>query len=263
MRAIILAAGRGSRLGHPHNRRPKCLLPFLEKPLLEWTLGTLRAEGFTDIHLVTGWHAEEISFAGVTLHHNAAHLSTNMVHSLFCSGTSFRGDVLVSYADILYERRILRALMKSKGLLRVVVDDDFKPYYQHRFGGNLGDAESLVLEGSMIREIGTPRPDPGKVQGQYLGLVAFNAEGCRKAWSQWHRLRSASNGGLWRHSRSVSKACMTDFIQELIDTGTPAQAVRVQRGWLEFDTGAELRAYNLWERESILGRYINVRECGG
>lgn len=263
MRVIILAAGRGSRLGHPWNTRPKCLLPFQGKPLIEWTLGALRSEGLTDIHLVTGWHQEELSIPGVIRHHNAAHLSTNMVHSLFCAGESFRGDVLVSYADILYERRILRAILRSKGRMRVAVDTQFRPYYESRFGGTLGDAESLVLERGFIREIGRPAPQPAQVQGQYLGLVAFNAEGCRQAWSQWHRLRSLSSGGPWRHSRSVAKACMTDFIQEAIDTGSPVQAVEVQRGWLEFDTGAELKRYSSWESAGNLGRFLNLRECGG
>src|SRR6185503_13206340 len=54
MRAIILAAGRGSRMGQLTAEIPKCLVQLGGKPLLEWQTGALRAAGIDRIAVVTG-----------------------------------------------------------------------------------------------------------------------------------------------------------------------------------------------------------------
>ena len=58
MKAIILSAGQGSRLGHLVDDRPKCLIEFNGRSLLDRQLDTLEANGVREAVVVTGFHDE-------------------------------------------------------------------------------------------------------------------------------------------------------------------------------------------------------------
>ncbi|MDX1518661.1 MAG: NTP transferase domain-containing protein, partial [Gammaproteobacteria bacterium] len=60
MQALILAAGIGNRLGDAVNNRPKCLLQFADKSLLERHLEILSANGIREVTIVTGYLEESI-----------------------------------------------------------------------------------------------------------------------------------------------------------------------------------------------------------
>src|SRR2546429_5169036 len=82
MKAIILAAGQGTRLLPLTEHRPKCMVEIAGKPLLYWQLEVLRNCGVTNIGLVTGYKAQSIDALGVHVFRNADYMSTNMVASL-------------------------------------------------------------------------------------------------------------------------------------------------------------------------------------
>ena len=61
MKAIILAAGRGSRMKHLTDEKPKCLAKLGGKLLIEWQLEALSAAGINEIAIVTGYKKELLS----------------------------------------------------------------------------------------------------------------------------------------------------------------------------------------------------------
>jgi len=63
MKAIILSAGQGSRLGHLVDDRPKCLIDFGGRTLLDRQLDTLEANGVDEAVVVTGFHDELVDAA--------------------------------------------------------------------------------------------------------------------------------------------------------------------------------------------------------
>ena len=63
MKAIILSAGQGSRLGHLVDDRPKCLIDFNGRTLLDRQLDTLEANGVHEAVVVTGFHDELVEEA--------------------------------------------------------------------------------------------------------------------------------------------------------------------------------------------------------
>ena len=145
MKAIILAAGRGTRLGPYTATTPKCLLPLGDRSLLERQLATLRGAGIEDITVVTGHGAAAIRFEGIHLRHNPDFATTNMVHSLFCAADRLVGDVVIAYGDILYEPRVLEALAAAPvSEVAVVGDTDWRVYYRARFGDPFAEAESVA-----------------------------------------------------------------------------------------------------------------------
>ena len=112
MKAIILAAGRGSRL-HPYtDSAPKCLTELAGRSLIDRQVATLRSAGVTDILIATGYLADQLAFPGTRQVHNPDWATTNMVESLFVAEADFGDDLIVTYSDIVYEPRIIEALLQ-------------------------------------------------------------------------------------------------------------------------------------------------------
>ncbi|HTX43120.1 MAG TPA: bifunctional sugar-1-phosphate nucleotidylyltransferase/acetyltransferase, partial [Methanocella sp.] len=60
MRAVILAAGEGTRMRPLTENRPKVMLPIANKPLLEYIIGEVMAAGIRDITLIVGYRQEAV-----------------------------------------------------------------------------------------------------------------------------------------------------------------------------------------------------------
>ena len=60
MKAIILAAGRGSRMCQLTEEQPKCLTKLAGKSLLEWQQEALKATGIQEIVVVGGYRYEDL-----------------------------------------------------------------------------------------------------------------------------------------------------------------------------------------------------------
>ena len=60
MKAVILAAGKGTRMGDLTDEVPKPMLPMEGRPILEHIITGLRAAGITEFCLITGWKEEVI-----------------------------------------------------------------------------------------------------------------------------------------------------------------------------------------------------------
>jgi choline kinase len=138
MRAIILAAGRGLRLQQPEDQQlPKCLLQFGGMSLLERHLRMLRNAGVDEIVLALGFRqqlvAQELDRLGwqprpeIVLNAGFELGSVLTVHTV-AEAMTRGGDILLMDADVLYDQRILRALVAgSPPINRVLIDRDFEP----------------------------------------------------------------------------------------------------------------------------------------
>jgi len=175
MKAIILAAGRGSRMGELGEQRPKCLIPLAGKPLLERQVAALRGGGANDIGIVRGYRADMIAVPGATYFANERWAETNMVMSLATAAPWLRtGPVIVSYADIFYRRDLVRDLASAPGDLVVAYDRRWRDLWTRRFTDPLSDAETFRLdEAGNLLEIGGKTKLINEIEGQYMGLLKF------------------------------------------------------------------------------------------
>lgn len=237
---VILAAGRGSRLEPYTADRPKCLTELGGITLIERQLATLRAASVADIVIVAGYLADMLMLPGTRRVVNARWQTTNMVESLFAAETQFAEDMVVAYGDIVYEPRVLDALLASPHDISVVIDRRWRAYWEYRFEDSLADAESLrVNEAGRITDIGNEVADIEEIQGQYIGLMRFQGAGItalRHARAGLGRIERP-----WMKRRPVERAFMTDLLMELILTGHDVHAVPVDGGWLEIDTVEDYR----------------------
>lgn len=190
MRALILAAGRGGRMGRLCDDRPKCLVKLEGKPLIERQIAALRRGGVDAIGVVRGYRAEMIDFPGLTYFSNERWAETNMVMSLAAAATWLRsGPLIVSYADIFYRNELVRGLASAPGQLVVSYDREWRPLWTRRFANPLTDAETFrITAAGQLLEIGGKTTRIEEIEGQYIGLLKFTPPAWRAVESLLGRL---------------------------------------------------------------------------
>jgi len=237
MKAIILAAGEGTRLRPYTLDRPKCLVEVDGKSLLDRQLAVLAAEAVHPILLIGGYRVEMLKRPGIEIKINPRYAETNMVWTLFCAEDDLEGDVLLCYGDIVYSREILQALLKSKADISVAIDLDWESYWRARNENPLDDAETLKLaDDGRIIEIGQKPKSLAEIEGQYMGLMKFSARGIQQLRKVFNDARS--EGTL--RGKPLEKAYMTDLLQAMIDLHYSLIAVPIHGGWIEVDTVNDL-----------------------
>jgi choline kinase len=237
MKAIILAAGEGSRLT-PHTQdRPKCLVEVAGQTLLETQLDVLRSVGIGDIVLVKGYLAQALDRIPARSYVNQDYAGTNMVWTLFTARAELTGEVLITYGDIVYSPRVLRAVLDSPHAISVAVDQDWESYWRARCTDPLDDAETLKLSpDGRITEIGQPPESLADIQGQYIGLTKFSASGLAILIEVFDRaLQGGDLGG-----KPPQRAFMTDLLQAIIARGHDVHPVFIRGEWVEVDTVGDL-----------------------
>ena len=124
MIAIILAAGKGSRLYPLTKNIPKCLVKYKNKTILSYQLNVMKKLRLNKIYIVTGFQSKKIKIRNIIKKNNKEYKKTNMVYSLFTLKKLFNGkeDLIISYGDIIYKEKILEKLIKSQNQISTIVD---------------------------------------------------------------------------------------------------------------------------------------------
>ena len=120
---IILAAGQGIRLQPFTNNKPKCMVEYQDKPIINHILSTIKQCGIQNIALVDGYQhsilREHLKKESIHFYHNHQYNQTNMVSTFFCAKEFMNSDFLdedliISYSDIVYKDSILQKLIESQ-----------------------------------------------------------------------------------------------------------------------------------------------------
>ncbi len=237
MKAIILAAGRGSRMKTLTDDRPKCLVKLRGRTLLDWQLQALREAGITEIAIVTGYRRELFANRGLVEFHNPRWADTNMVSSLACANKWLElAPCIASYSDIFYDVSAVTSLITSQSSLAVTYDPNWLALWTKRFGDPLLDAETFRLNpaGSLI-EIGNIPKTIKEVQGQYMGLLRISPVG----WREILQIRASLT------SEECDLISMTSTLQRVIDAGhISVSAIAYEGEWGEVDNAEDLFNYD-------------------
>lgn len=234
MDAIILAAGRGSRLGLLTSKLPKPLTQLAGKPLLEWQLNALKQAGVESTYIVSGYNAEALASYGDERLYNPNWASSNMVRSLLRADSLLsHKEVLVCYGDIVYRFDIVSDLMRVQADVAISFDLDWYALWSARFEDPLADAESFEYQNDDLKSIGKRVTDPLKIQGQYMGLLKFTPHG-------WSQVKSYLNT---LTALDIDKLDMTTLLSQLLDNDVSINTVAIHGGWVEVDNPEDITLY--------------------
>ena len=229
-KGLILAAGRGSRMGKVTENSHKCLTLLNNKTLLDWQLIALRKSGVNDIMVVKGYRSELLQGDFKTCENNRWS-ETNMVSTLFCA-PKFKTDTIVSYSDIVYTHNHIDKLINKKGDIVITADKEWLKLWSSRFENPLADAENFRAVGDNLTEIGGVSLDINNIQAQYMGLLKFSPKGWNIAFELFCSLEK----------QVQDKLDMTSFLSMLINK-VEVKVVFVYGRWCEVDNYNDVIVY--------------------
>jgi choline kinase len=178
MKAIILSAGQGSRLGHLTHERPKCLIEFNGRSLLDRQLDVLAANGIDDVVVVTGFRDDQIEASlarrgdarpNVRTVFNPFYQVADNLGSLFVAKDEIEGDLLVWSGDTLVSEELMAQVVANRSRTGICVTIDRKDRYDD-------DDMKVIADGDgRLKAIG--KRIPAGVNAESIGLLAFRGDG--------------------------------------------------------------------------------------
>ena len=236
-KGIILAAGRGSRMGELTDYQPKCLAKIKGKTLIERQVENFEQCGINDIAIVTGYKNEITRLFGTYEFYNKNWLETQMVSSLECASEWLKNfNCVVTYSDIFFDSSAIKLLLDSKSNIAITYDPNWLEIWSKRFDDPLEDAETFKLSPKgLILEIGLKANTTEEIQGQFMGLLAFTPIG-------WDIVRKAR---IENEPSTNSKQDMTSLLQQIVSADNATiKALPYHGDWGEVDTADDLIVYS-------------------
>ena len=231
-KAVVLAAGKGTRMGSLTEDLPKPMLPVAGKPILEHILDRLRAAGILECGLVTGYRSDviEAHFAGYPM-------QLSFIHQAVINGTGgaaklareFAGSApfLLTYGDIWCETEDYRGILKpiedepgTEATLAVkFVDDPFQ------------GAAVYVAGGFIERIIEKPPRGTSTTNWNSAGVYCFRP----RVFDEIDRVQLSPRG----------EYELTDAIAQMIAAGCKLRAVEIKGDWRDIGRPEDLAAFAL------------------
>ena len=236
MKIILLCAGKSSRTGLGY---PKCLYKFKDsETLIEKNLKILGEFGFSnkEIYFATGFKSKLIknkTFNKYKYIFNKKYKTTNMIYSLNQVLKKIKPDeVIVIYSDILFERKCLSKIIKSKYPISTIIDTDWKRKWKKK-SNFMNDLEELKIKNSRIYSLGKKTFDLEKIDGRFLGITKFS----KKMTSNLKRHLISKILG---KNKNID---FTNFLMELIKSNFQVNAISGKFSWHEFDNPRDFKVF--------------------
>ena len=235
---LILAAGRGNRMGNLTNDQPKGFLKVGNKKLIDWQLDALFSNGIKDNSIVVGYKNELFDFK-VNYFHNRDWNKSNSVKSIMCANSLFeKKTVIVSYSDIIYDESIIKSLIEYDGRIVVPYTTNWLEIWEKRFKNPLDDAESFKIdENGNIIEIGQSPSSIYEIQGQYLGILKITPDG-------WMDIKSILNN---LDIKIINSLDITGLLNLLIKNNFYVKSIKTNFSWFEFDSQQDINVFKKYD----------------
>src|ERR1051325_9023732 len=223
MKAIIIGAGRGSRLQDRTECVPKTLVEVMGRPMLDFILDALAEGGIArrDVVFIAGY-AEDVvraRYPDLAYVRNGGWASNNILLSLLTARAHLTEGFLSTYADIVYEGDIVRRLVESPADITLGCDVAWRRRYVDRSQHPESDAEKLRAEGSRVVEISRRIPSE-RATGEFIGVMKTTRAGAAALLAAFDRARSRFEGGPYREGRTFERAYLIDLLAEMLEAGS-------------------------------------------
>jgi len=173
MKAVILAAGQGTRIRAVHGERPKCLIEVEDKTILDHQIEGLLGAGINEIAIVVGYEKQQIirhvrkrfgrRKPKIHFIENPAFAITNNIYSLWLAREWVGGDGFVCLnADVICDAQILNSALKTNALVSMIVDPEWRDETM----------KVIISDGRVLRM--SKKISKQEFSGTYIGITVFN-----------------------------------------------------------------------------------------
>jgi mannose-1-phosphate guanylyltransferase len=257
MKAMILAAGKGTRVRPITHTTPKPMIPILQKPVMEFLIELLRQHGFDEIMVNVSHLAEEIE-------------------NYFRDGQRFGVQIAYSFEGRIEDGELIGDAIGSAGGLKKI--QDFQPFFDDTFVVLCGDALIDLDITSAIRrhrELGamasliTKRVPPEQVSS--YGVVVTDDSGRVRSFQEKPAVEEAAsdmiNTGIYIFEPEVLDFIPSgqpfdigsDLFPKLVEAGAPFYALPMEFEWVDIG-----KVPDYWQaiRSVLLGHVRQVQIPG-
>lgn len=226
MRALILAAGLGTRLAPITDSCPKSLVPVNGKPILMRQIENLFESGVSDITVVSGYKGDILEervhrlFPNVKIIENNVYADTNNMYSAYLARNVVEGDsFLMMNADVFFDSSVIRALLDFEADDAIVTE----------MGTYLEESMKVVeQEGRLIHISKAVAKE--EALGTSIDVYKFSARGGRTFFRECERyIEGRRERKLW------SEVALDGILGEVEFMACPLKG-----RWMEIDTFGDL-----------------------
>jgi L-glutamine-phosphate cytidylyltransferase len=230
MKAVILAAGQGTRIRSVHGERPKCLIKVDNSTILDHQLDALFEAGISDVAIVVGYEKEQIinHVKNRKLRHsqkvhfieNPAFAITNNIYSLWLAlGWVGADNFVVLNADVIFNAEVLATAVRTNAPISMIVD----PLWRD-------ETMKVIIHGSRILQM-CKQISREQFSGTYIGITIFS--------------KAIQARFVDKMSTLISAGRVNEFfnvaVQELVDEGIQVGYTSTDRlVWAEIDDPMDL-----------------------
>jgi choline kinase len=230
MKAVILAAGQGTRIRSVHGEHPKCLIEIDNSTILDHQLDALYKVGITDVAIVVGYEKEQIinhvmsrklsNSQRIHFIENPAFAITNNIYSLWLGLEWLRGDsFIVLNADVIFDADVLGIAVRSNALISMIVDPAWRD-----------ETMKVVIHGDRVVQM-SKKISRERFSGTYIGITLFS--------------KAIQARFFERMNAVISAGRVNDFfnvaVQELVDEGVHVGYTSTDGlAWAEIDDPTDL-----------------------
>jgi choline kinase len=248
MKAIIVAAGRGRRLGSETEEIPKCMVKVAGQAILHRQLDALAAAGVDDVVVVRGYRGDKIAPppGGPPLRFvdNPDWAANNIFTSLFYAEREMKDGFLFSYSDIVFAPEHARRLAEAPGPVALVIDRRWREAYEGRTLHPVSEAELARVDGAgaaaAVTRVGKRVVSEDEAAGEFIGLARFSSEGAAALADVWREASARGRSAPFGAAASLDQAYLSDGLNALVARGVALRPLFIDGLWREIDTEEDL-----------------------
>ena len=240
MKAIILSAGYGSRLGNLTKELPKSLVDINGKSIIERQIETFRNNGIKEIIVIIGPNKDKFQLKNIEYVTDKNFHDHEQLGSLMVANKHFQNDVVISFGDVIVDNKIMKQVIESTYDMGVAIDLNWEKKYENRTQHPKSEADLVLIKSNKLIKIKKNlNPTENHQLGEFLGIMKLSNVGSKKFLNIFERLNS-SHEGEFHDAPSLQKAYLTDMIDELIQTNEVVNPIFIDGTWFEIDTTEDL-----------------------
>ena len=191
--------------------------------------------------MLQGPYSEKFDFANVNYVNDKNFKEHDQLGSLMCAKDNLDDDVIILFADIIFEESILEQILESKHDVTIAVDMNWKELYRNRKNNSFNDADKVIIEDGKATRIFKKMKENDKnfTIGEFIGLMKLSQNGAKQFKEEYEKLEF-SHSGNFHDAETLQTAKLIDILQDLIEKQIKVNTISITGKWCEIDTTEDL-----------------------